>query len=415
MSPTKPLITDPIEQAFKLGEHWVPGIWRYMLPVALTDITLPQERRATCLNCPRAKFEGWRPDYRCCTYHPRVPNFLLGLALSQPASEKIIKTLVLKGFLLPEGMISSPNQWAHYLTDTGEDRFGRSEKVLCPFLEQKSGLCNLYAFRNSVCSTFFCQHDHGDKGDRFWSSLQTVAQQVEMGLGQWALNQLGFDVKAYMKRLNSLSTTIEKVSDPETGAWTPAALKLVWGKFYGREIELLQACGDLVRKHRDELWNIANTIDILEAHKFDRASVRIVPKKYRSEIDAEYFESGDTSPPRDIWRGFKALHKNLWALPAGSLSFSPRAQLMANPKDDAEGKAFKDCTHMVEFRARRNAHDYEWREYIPADKAMALLWFSRRRKVNAALLERLSSMLKQDASQFLSEWTGKKVLTKSLP
>ncbi len=182
MSPSTNATRDPIEQAFKIGHHWVPGIWRYMLPGALTEMTLPQERLATCLNCPKARFEGWRPDYRCCTYHPRVPNFLLGLALSEPASAKIIKRLVREGFLLPEGMISSPNQWAHYLTDTGEDRFGRSEKVLCPFLEQKSGLCQLYAFRNSVCSTFFCQHDHGDKGDRFWSSVQTVAQQVEMAL-----------------------------------------------------------------------------------------------------------------------------------------------------------------------------------------------------------------------------------------
>ena len=410
MSPKNSSSPDPIEQAFKLGEHWVPGIWRYMLPAALTDITMPQERRATCLDCPRAKFEGWRPDYRCCTYHPRVPNFLLGLALSDAKSEPIVKRLIKDGFLLPEGMVSSPNQWAHYLSDTAEDRFGRSLKVLCPFLEQKSGMCNLYAFRNSVCSTFFCLHDNGDKGERFWSSLQTVAQQVEMALGQWALQQLGFDVKAYMKRLDSLAKKVERASDPETGAWTPAALKVIWGKFYGHELELLRGCADLVRKHRDELWQISNTIDIQEPIKFDRAAVKVVPRKYRSEIDAEYFETGDTSPPRDIWRGFKTLAKNLWALPTGSLVFSPRARILPNPQDDDQGKAFSNCTHMVEFRSRRDAKEFEWREYIPTDKAMGLLWFSRKRKISDELVERLSGMIKQDAKQFISEWAGKKVL-----
>ncbi|NDE15801.1 hypothetical protein EBZ80_12810 [bacterium] len=414
MPQSKSLSTDPIEQAFKLGEHWVPGVWRYMLPVALTDMTFPQERRATCLNCPRARFEGWRPDYRCCTYHPRVPNFLLGLALSHPASEKIVRRLVADGFIIPEGMLSSPSQWAHYLSDTGEDRFGRSERVLCPFLEQKSGLCNLYAFRNSVCSTFFCLHDHGDKGDKFWSSLQTLAQQVEMAIGQWALNELGFDVKACMQRMNSLAGKVEKVSDPETGAWTPYALKVIWGNFHGRELELLQGCADLVRKNRDRLWEIANTIDILEPNKLDRAAVKVVPRKYRSEIDAEYFETGETSPPRDIWRGFKVLHKNLWTLPAGSLALSPRARIIPNPQDDEQGKAFSDCSHVVEFRSRRNARDFEWREYLHADKAVALLWFTRRRKVNEALLGHLSTMTNQHASQFLSEWTGKKVLVRSL-
>lgn len=404
---------DPIDQPIKLGTHWVPGVWRYMLPDALTGMNFPEERRSTCLNCPRARFEQWRPDYRCCTYHPRVPNFLLGLALTVPESAKIVTRLARDGFLMPEGMISSPNQWAFYLSDTAEDRFGRSEKVLCPFLERHSGLCNLYAFRNSVCSTFFCYHDHGDQGDRFWSSLQTVAQQVEMAIGQWALDELGFDVKAYMKRLNSLSKKIQKVSDPETGAWSPAARKIAWGKYYGRELELLSGCADLVRKNRNELWEIANRIEILEPHKFDRAAVKVVPRKYRSEIDDDYYDTGETSPPRDIWRGLTMLHKNLWKSPEGTLQLSPRARININIEDDDEAKAKKHLSHVVEFRTRRNSVDYEWREYVSQDEALALLWFKRRRNITQMSIDELSKLVSRDPETFIREWRGKKVLTKT--
>jgi Fe-S-cluster containining protein len=412
MSHPKVMPTDPIEQAFKLGEHWVPGIWRYMLPQAIADMTYPQERRATCLNCPRARFEGWRPDYRCCTYHPRVPNFLLGLALNHPASSRIVHQLVDDGFILPEGMVSSPSQWAFYLSDTAEERFGKSEKVLCPFLEKKSGMCNLYAFRNSVCSTFFCFHDNGDKGERFWGSLQTLAQQVEMALGQWALTQQGFDVEEMMKRINGLAAKVERTSDPQTGAWTPAARKVIWGRHYGREIELLQGCADLVRQNRDHLWKIANDIEILEPHRFDRAAVKVVPRKYRSEIDADYFETGDTAPPRDIWQSLVKLHRGLWKLPDGSLELSPRARIMTNPRDDETARAFGDCSHLVEFRARKNAREPEWKEFIHSGPATALAWFTRKRRVNEESLGHLATLMDQNPATFIAEWLGKKVLVR---
>ncbi|MEY4630366.1 MAG: hypothetical protein RIQ81_486 [Pseudomonadota bacterium] len=413
MSKKPGIPTDPIEQAFKLGEHWVPGVWRYMLPPAIADMTYPQERRATCLNCPRARFEGWRPDYRCCTYHPRVPNFLLGLALNHPASSTIVRRLVDDGYILPEGMVSSPSQWAFYLSDTANERFGKSEKVLCPFLEKKSGMCNLYAFRNSVCSTFFCHHDNGDKGERFWGSIQTLAQQVEMAIGQWALTRQGFDVKAMMTRMNGLASKAERASDPETGAWTKQALKVIWGKHYGQELELLEGCADLVRKHRDDLWKIANTIEILEPHKFDRAAVKVVPRKYRSEIDEDYFETGDTAPPRDIWQSFVKLHRSLWKLPEGPVKLSERVRVIENPRNDEMSRAFTDCTHMVEFRARRNAREPEWREFIHSGPANALMWFSRKRKVNEDLLGHLATMMDQGPASFVAEWSGKKVLVRA--
>ncbi len=137
----------------------------------------PKEERANCGACPKAKYEGYRADYKCCTYHPRVSNFSLGLAATNAPAQRIIKELNVKGWLVPEGMLSSPILWYDYLADLKEDQFGVSKKVLCPFLQTSTGLCQIYAYRNGVCSTFFCMHDQGERGEKFWENLQVLAIQ----------------------------------------------------------------------------------------------------------------------------------------------------------------------------------------------------------------------------------------------
>src|SRR5687768_9766510 len=49
---------------------------------------LPAETKATCDSCPMCEPAGtkpsrlaFRPDVKCCTYEPTIPNFLVGLAL----------------------------------------------------------------------------------------------------------------------------------------------------------------------------------------------------------------------------------------------------------------------------------------------------------------------------------------------
>src|SRR5687767_13521531 len=95
---------DPIMSALRLGAHQFPGIWNYMMPREFLALKFPEERRATCMSCPKACYEGYRPEYRCCTYHPRVPSFLLGLATLTPQGEAAVQRLLRRRMLLPEGM-----------------------------------------------------------------------------------------------------------------------------------------------------------------------------------------------------------------------------------------------------------------------------------------------------------------------
>mgnify|MGYP003692170035 FL=1 len=203
---------DPIGKALLIGNHTFPGAWRYMMPRDFLTMKFPEERRSTCMTCPKACYEGYREDYRCCTYHPRIPNFLLGLGAQTEQGRQRLEQIIKNGMVTPEGMNSTPKQWVNYLDDIENDRFGKSETVLCPMLEQKTGYCMIHAFRNSVCSTFFCLKDHSDKSDKFWMNVQTLGSQVEMTLTQWAMNELGFSVEDYVVRMNKLAPKIKKTT-----------------------------------------------------------------------------------------------------------------------------------------------------------------------------------------------------------
>ena len=64
----------------------MPGIWRYMLPEDFQWIQLPDERLTKCDNCPKVAIGEFACGFKCCTYFPEIPNFILGLAPPSPYS-----------------------------------------------------------------------------------------------------------------------------------------------------------------------------------------------------------------------------------------------------------------------------------------------------------------------------------------
>ena len=68
-----PVVDDALEAMPPLYRPWVR---------AVLEGPVPRERRATCDECPMVRAEppavGFRADTRCCTFHPELPNFLVG-------------------------------------------------------------------------------------------------------------------------------------------------------------------------------------------------------------------------------------------------------------------------------------------------------------------------------------------------
>jgi Fe-S-cluster containining protein len=282
----------------------MPGVWQYMLPPDILAMAPPKERLATCGNCPKIKTDGYRPDYRCCTFHPKISNYLLGLALtSKDASSANITRLCSTGFLIPEGLVATPHRWALSLADLHEDRYGRSDRVLCSFLDASSGLCTIYRYRNASCSTFFCIHDQREVGENFWNALLELAAQCEVALGQWAMDQLGIDVKDYFAKMGDLADAIQSVGDPVNQSWSFESRKILWGKkWFGKELEFFEASGKLIASQKENLWKIANETEVQESEKFDVAAISVIPPQYHEEIDDEDLVGGAITPLNELYQ-----------------------------------------------------------------------------------------------------------------
>ncbi len=401
-------VNDPIFHPLKIQHHVFPGVWRYMMPQEFLQLSFPEERRATCMDCPKAIFSGYRPDYRCCTYFPRIPNFLLGLATHTRSGAHRVTSIITAGYATPEGMNSTPQQWIDYLEDLEHDRFGRSETVLCPMLDRDNGYCQVHAFRNSVCSTFFCHKDHGSKGDDFWTKVQTLGSQIEMSLAQWAMEQLEFDVKSYIKRVNSLAKKIKLVSDPETGGWSEEARSYIWGSWFGRELEFFEACGELIRNYRDQLWDIANQSDIREASKFDRAMVKMVPKSLNDQLDpADLEEGGDTILPQELWKDCRKSHQKIWKLPVRNYILSRKVKIMANELDDQVAQKFSDYPYVICFLSKGKVED---RVFINQNKHDVLKKFASSQSIGWKFLTDVFGDDYLDGKKFISEMIAQKVI-----
>lgn len=399
---------DPIYHPLEIQNHVFPGVWRYMMPQDFLNMNFPQERRATCMDCPKSAFEGYRPDYRCCTYFPRIPNFLLGLAGHSGSDEGRLAYIIEQGYATPEGMNGTPQQWIDYLDDLEHERFGSSKKVLCPMLDQENGYCRVHAFRNSVCSTFFCYKDHGDKGDDFWSKVQTLGSQIEMALAQWVMEQLGFDVAAYIKRHNSLAKTIKSVSDPKTGGWSEAARSHIWGKWYGREMEFYSRCGELVSEHREQLWDIANQSDILEASKFDKAMVKLVPKRLKDQLDPEDLEEGEeTILPQQLWISLRKSYDKLWKVPVQSYTLSKKVKIIPNEQKDDVSQKFSDFPYVLCFLSKGEVDD---RIFINRNQHDVLKKFETVQDMSWKFLADAYGDHYKKGKQFIAEMIGQKVL-----
>ena len=151
------------QNLISIGRHFVPSVWQRMLPEDFFHLDYPDEKESNCHNCPQVVRADFKMPYKCCTYIPRIPNFLIGAALVDPGAGPGLFQGVAK-FGLPDGIMITPGQYADSLLENARGRFGRTDLIRCPFLNPATAGCGIYPYRNSVCSTFFCRNSHGTRG-----------------------------------------------------------------------------------------------------------------------------------------------------------------------------------------------------------------------------------------------------------
>lgn len=187
------------------------------------ELELPAERRATCRDCamclPTAPTR-YSSETKCCTFLPQLTNFLVGALIRErpaliEAGPRQLRT--------PAGMIARPGQQARYDAMVARDGFGREPAMRCPYYAEASGDCTIWSAREAQCSTWFCAHDHGERGRALWQAVLAWLRLVEAALARWCVVERG------------LSLALAGGDDAEA-----------WGHWWGREGEFYLACADAV-------------------------------------------------------------------------------------------------------------------------------------------------------------------------
>jgi hypothetical protein len=159
---------------------------------------LPSERRATCDDCVMCGPEvvggnHFDPRSKCCTYVPRIPNFMMGRILADRSLEEgrqtILDRLDVGDGISPLGLEVSEADQAAYDAIVDADGFGRSGALRCPHY-LSDGRCGVWRHRNGICGTWFCRHENGAHGQRFWEAVQLMFTELERAVGYWIARRI---------------------------------------------------------------------------------------------------------------------------------------------------------------------------------------------------------------------------------
>jgi hypothetical protein len=243
----------------------LPEVCRAWLPDFFDRPATP-ETRSTCLDCAmcgekgarevasRRTLDVFRPDVKCCTWHPDLPNYLVGAALrdTAPSMEsgrtRLRAKIAARAGVSPLG-ISPPPRYTvlyNFLTqpdvDGSPSGFAASEELVCPYLERRDATCTLWPYRERVCATWFCKMDARAGGYAAWQALKDYLGHVEVEISRYAATTVvGAPVvitrPAPHAPLSRAALAGER-SDVDYAA--------EWGPYVGREEEFYLACAGVV-------------------------------------------------------------------------------------------------------------------------------------------------------------------------
>lgn len=192
-----------------LLKYQLPLIYQKLLPREILEFS-PQETKADCDNCSmsRPRYSGphpYREDLKCCTFHPFIPNYMVGALLSDEnavAAHQVFKGKIeRREYALPIGMVA-PVAYQVPFNNRAEGEFGQREDWLCPYYNREKNNCNVWRNRGVVCTTFFCQSSYGGMGLEFWNKMNDYLWYVELALLEEALTMLDFSPRQVMELLD---------------------------------------------------------------------------------------------------------------------------------------------------------------------------------------------------------------------
>ena len=286
----------------------LPELYRPLFPEFFRR-SVPEEVKATCASCamcesscqnPVAPVDGvsrfFRPDTKCCTYHPRLPNYLVGALLEDPdpalaeGRRRIEEKLAARVGVTPQ-WVNPPAKYT-LMYESAKRAFGRSTSLLCPYYERTQGSCTIWRYREAVCSTFFCKYVAGADGRKLWMTLKTYLSLVEIQLSRYAVLKLAPEyLHARRDRPEASSGTLLTAEDLDERGMPEEAYRQLWGEWVGREAQLYRESYALVRglgaADLERLLGLDGVIELTVLERLYQAAVHpTLPRSLRLDPEA---------------------------------------------------------------------------------------------------------------------------------
>jgi len=393
-----------LPEFFQSGAHRFPGIWLHEMPEDFPWLAPPQEHSATCDACYMAAVGEYRADCQCCTYYPQIANYMVGLALRDPRSRDHVMRQIELGGALPRELLGSPGRYKRSIALYARGQFGLVPDTICPFFDAETTHCHIYPYRNSVCSTFICAHDHGEAGEYHWERLQQLVGHVEQALSQFAMDRVGLLHDDYIEGLNALADRIDTCTDPDTGLWPEDIRREMWGEWFGREAEFFEACTDAVLEHQELMYPIACRVKLRHAIEYERAGRDWIPEDGRDSVPAIAEDQYAAEPIPSLYYKVQLSSRSLWQLPFGGdpVVLAPDAVITDNPLDDDSARFHQARPHLVKL--------WKDRLFLDDDEAVALRLFEQPRHIDEDLLELPEIDALEQPRESLAIWLRRGIL-----
>lgn len=238
----------------------LPELYRKFLSPFFEE-QIPVEVNATCNNCAMCQQEGqpaipgvdyFRPESKCCTYHPKLPNYLVGGLLmdTNPALDEgrnRIRQKIAQGIEITPLAIAIPKKFSVLQKMGGNESFGRASSMICPYYVKDGGLCSIWKFREAVCSTYFCKTVAGSAGIKFWKLVRAYLVHIQDALMWYSLHTMNWNTEALWEYVTSRENDNLDPNDLDERRPNDQTYKKLWGDWTGREEELYKECFRIVQ------------------------------------------------------------------------------------------------------------------------------------------------------------------------
>lgn len=215
-------------------ESLLPRFYTQILPEEILKLPI-QESVATCHDC--VEVPKYQPDLKCCTFHPFLPNYLVGQILEDQKSAPSFVTEVLQHkiskqeYVLPLGAVA-PVKYQVEFNKYREAQFGQDPDWLCPYYDKKKSMCGIWRNRGSVCTTFYCHSSQGDEGKEFWRVALDYLSYVEMALAEEALVHLDFSPRQISDQLEYLNRHRGTRQELRSNSLEMKKAKALWNGYF---------------------------------------------------------------------------------------------------------------------------------------------------------------------------------------